>query len=205
MLLIWGWKVLFKTLAEGMFHCPNCDGDRHYRQRSARRWFTVFWIPAIPLKQLGAFVECSTCQCSYDERVLTLPTSAQVADNLSVAMRALMVAVVTADGEVTPDEREHAMNVIADSVHAGYTEEMFESDLEHFAGRNVDDVLADLSGTLNDHGKERVLAMCVELAAADGTIDERELDVARRAGVALSMTPSHTKGIIADTMERVAS
>lgn len=204
MILIWGWKSLFKTLAEGMFHCPNCDADRHYRHRSARKWFTLFWIPVIPLKQLGTFIECDTCQSRYEERVLTLPTSEQIADNLSIAVRGLVVAIVTADGLVDPAEREHALNVIADSVHSGYTAEMFDADLEAFAGHSVDEVLAELAGTLNDHGKEHLLSTCIELAMVDGHIDERELDIARRAGAALSMTPSHTKGIISDALERAA-
>ena len=204
-MLIWGWKVMFKTLAEGTFHCPNCDGDRHYRHRAARRWFTFFWIPVIPLKQLGSFIECATCESGYDERVLTLPTSAVIADNLSVAVRGLVAAVISADGVVDPAERKHAVQVITESVDETYSNEALEADLKAFEGQSVDDVLAELSGSLNDHGKERLLSVCVELAMADGNVDERELDVARRAGAALSMTPSHTKGIISDALERTST
>ena len=60
MILIWGWKSRLKTLSQGTFHCPHCQADRQYDQRQARRWFTIFWIPLIPLKVLGTFVECTT-------------------------------------------------------------------------------------------------------------------------------------------------
>ena len=87
MILIWGWKSRLKTLAHGSFHCPHCQADRAYDHRQARRWFTFFWIPLIPLKVLGTFIECTTCKSGYDERVLTLPTNASLADNLSIALR----------------------------------------------------------------------------------------------------------------------
>ena len=202
MLLIWGWKARFKTLREGMFHCPSCGADRHYRLRQARRWFTFFWIPVIPLQQLGEFVECSSCQSSYNEGVLTLPTTAQLSDNLSIATRGLAVAMVTADGSVEPSERERAIELIRSSLGGEYDSGNFDADLEAFAGQDFEAFLGSLSGLLNDHGKESLVAACVELAAADGHIDDRELEIARRAGAALLMTPSHVRGILSDVFDR---
>jgi hypothetical protein len=64
-MLIWGWKPRSKRLAEAEFHCPGCGVDRHYHDKQARRWFTIFFIPFIPLKVLGEYVECQTCQKGY--------------------------------------------------------------------------------------------------------------------------------------------
>lgn len=77
MLLIMGMKARLKVLAEGMFWCPNEGGQRHYRHVSARRWFTLFWIPVIPLGQLGESVECSSCGAQYDAAVLRQAASPQ--------------------------------------------------------------------------------------------------------------------------------
>ena len=202
MLLIWGWKSRLKTIGQGTFHCPNCQADRQYEHREARRWFTLFWIPLIPLKVLGTFIECATCRQGYDERVLTMPTNAAMADNLSIALRGLVVAMVQADGTVSDDERAMAVQVVSSQVNHAYGPAELEADLAAYAGHAVGDVLGDLAGTLNEHGKERLVQTCIDMARADGAIDEAELAVAREVGAALLMTPAHVRGVIAEALER---
>ncbi len=77
MLLIMGMKARLKVLAEGLFTCPNEGGQRTYRHVSARRWFTLFWIPVIPLGRLGEHVECASCGAQYDTAVLQMPARPQ--------------------------------------------------------------------------------------------------------------------------------
>jgi hypothetical protein len=69
-MLIWGFKTLFKTLSEGVFHCPRCGGARAYRQRLARRWFTLFFIPVFPYRTDDSHVECTTCKGTFHDTVL---------------------------------------------------------------------------------------------------------------------------------------
>ena len=203
MLLIWGFKARLKSIGEGgTFHCPHCGVDRAYLYREARRWFTFFWIPIIPLKVLGTFVECTTCKSTYDERVLQLPTNAAVADNLSIALRGLVVAVITADGVVGDAERSKAIELVSQAVDHAYGPAELEADLTAYAGHGVDAILGELAGTLNEQGKERMVQACVSLAQADGSVDEGELDIARQAGAALLMTPAHIRGVISETLER---
>jgi hypothetical protein len=75
-MLIFGWTVLFKTLDTGVFHCPCCGGDRQYRIQQARRWFTLFFIPLIPLGVVGEHVECTSCRTTFGSAVLRTPTQA---------------------------------------------------------------------------------------------------------------------------------
>lgn len=70
----------------------------------ARRWFTFFWIPLIPLKIIGEYIECSSCQSTYEPRVLDMPTTAHVEDQLTRALRHVVVAMMHADGHI--DDRE---------------------------------------------------------------------------------------------------
>jgi uncharacterized tellurite resistance protein B-like protein len=202
MILIWGWRSRLQAIGEGTFHCPNCQADRQYDHRQARRWFTLFWIPLIPLKVLGTFVECRTCKSGYDERVLTMATNATMADNLSVALRGLVVATIQADGVVTDAERELAIQIVTSQVNHAYGPAELEADLVTFAGHGVADVLGELAGTLKEHGKERLMQTCIALARADGSVEESELEVARQVGAALLMTPAHVRGVIAEALER---
>ena len=51
MLIIWGLRVIYRTLGRGVFFCRRCGGDREYRHRAGRRFVTVFFIPLIPLPE----------------------------------------------------------------------------------------------------------------------------------------------------------
>ena len=70
MLLLFGIITRTKILGSGTFHCRNEGGERNYLLLEARRWFTLFFIPVIPLKVLGELVQCSSCGVQYDSAVL---------------------------------------------------------------------------------------------------------------------------------------
>jgi uncharacterized membrane protein YebE (DUF533 family) len=112
------------------------------------------------------------------------------------------VAVVSADGVVGEAERAMAVQLVAGQVDHAYGPADFEADLAGHAGIDVHGVLGELAGTLNEHGKERLVHACVVLAQADGSVDEAELEVARSAGNALLMTPAHVRGVISEALER---
>lgn len=203
MLLIFGISVRYRTLDEGRFYCPHEGGDRSYRRRQARRWFSLFFIPVIPLKVLGEFIECSSCGSTYDLKVLTMPTAADMMDNLANAVRQAVVSLITADGAVTEAEKNKGFEVMQRYADTLYTRENLEDDLKDLRHGDLVDPLGQAAGMLNEQGKESLLAACVEIAAADGSIDDRELAEIKRAGAALGMSPAHVRGVIAQAEEQL--
>lgn len=203
MLLIFGITVRYRTLAEGRFYCPHDGGDRGYRRRQARRWFSLFFIPLIPLKVLGEFIECGSCGSTYDLKVLTMPTAADIVDNLANAVRQAVVSLITADGTITKAEKDKGFEVMQRYTDTPYTRDHLEDDLKNLKHGDLAGPLGQAGGTLNEQGKESLLAACVEIAAADGSIDDRELAEIKRAGAALGMSPAHVRGVIAQAEEQL--
>jgi predicted RNA-binding Zn-ribbon protein involved in translation (DUF1610 family) len=72
-LIIFGMRVIYRTTGEGTFFCPQCGTGRQYRLRVGRRWFTLFFIPVIPMNKVGEYVECTTCRTRYRPDVLAQP------------------------------------------------------------------------------------------------------------------------------------
>lgn len=77
MFLIAGLRTRHTTLDTGTFHCPSEGGERRYRHLQARRWFTLFFIPLIPLGQRRDLAHCLGCGATYTGDVLTRHPSAQ--------------------------------------------------------------------------------------------------------------------------------
>ena len=112
MLLIWGFRVFYRTVSQGVFHCRKCGGDREYRHRAGRRFFTLFFIPVIPLTKAREHVQCTTCRTRYVMDVLSLPTAAQMQAALPAGMRAAATAMLRAGGPSSPAARQRAVTAI---------------------------------------------------------------------------------------------
>jgi hypothetical protein len=112
MFLVWGWRALNAVLGTGQFHCPNCAADTQYRHIRPRRWFTLFFIPVIPLNFLESYIECTRCSRAYREEVLRQPTTGQLQHEFGLANRAAiahLVSLVPQPGAAVADRASQAI------------------------------------------------------------------------------------------------
>ena len=202
-MIIWGWRVRKKTIGTGVFFCPGEGGDRKYEHKQARRWFTIFFIPLIPLKELGDFVECTSCENTYYPDVLKGKTASEIEDISTIAIRHVAVSMALADGTVDPRERDAAVTVVQRFASHPYDLDDLDSDLSSLQVSALSDNLEELSAVLNEHGKENVLTAAVFLAGADGHVDRSEMEVARQIGKALTMSSAHIEGTIQQELSRL--
>ena len=202
-MIIWGWRVRKKTIGTGVFFCPGEGGDRKYEHKQARRWFTIFFIPLIPLKELGDFVECTSCENTYYPDVLKGKTASEIEDISTIAIRHVAVSMALADGTVDPRERDAAVTVVQRFASHPYGLDDLDSDLSSLQVSALSDNLEELSAVLNEHGKENVLTAAVFLAGADGHVDRSEMEVARQIGKALTMSSAHIEGTIQQELSRL--
>ena len=198
MLLIFGLSVYFRTVGEGDFHCPSCGGDRHYRQRVARRWFTLFFLPVIPLNRVGEVIECAACRTRFNLGALRLPTAQQMATALPMAMRAAAVTVLSAGDPSDSGARARAVEAVRGYGAEDFDDEMLQADLaEPLDGSG--EVIAQAGAQLTTEAREWFLAQAVRIALADDAIGGGERQALHLVASRLGMTPAHTVGVIATT------
>lgn len=65
MFIIFGTKVRHQKIDDGSFYCPRCQHQRYYDLKVATTFFSLYFIPLIPIKRLGEYIECQTCKTSY--------------------------------------------------------------------------------------------------------------------------------------------
>lgn len=195
-MIIFGFSVfyIFGLIGTGQFACPNCGGDREYQHRTARRFFTLFFLPVIPLDKVGEVVQCQTCKVRFDPVVLQRPTSAHLASALPAGMRAAVAAVVRAGGS-------SALTVSAavDAVRAAgapdYDAARLQADLNLSTPATVE-LLRTLAANLTLDACERYLAEAVRVGLADGPLSPDELECLRWIASNLGLTPAHAHGVI---------
>jgi len=198
MLFIWGLRVVYRTLGQGVFFCRRCGGDREYRHRAGRRFITVFFIPLIPLAKTGEHVQCLTCKTRYVTEVLKLPTTVGMQLALGAGMRALVVAMLRVGDPSHPLARRRAIDAVVATGERGYDEADLDADLEEPAETGVGRIVA-FGGQLLVEAKEWYLAEAIRIALADGPLTGPERAAAVQLATALGMTQAQAIGVIALT------
>lgn len=200
MLLIWGIRSRAKTLSTGTFFCPHCGGDRTYAHKQLRRWFTLFFLPVIPMKVLGELIECQTCRTQYDPQVLSMPTTSDLQQQLLGAYREAVVSVLRS-GDGTG--RAAALSVLSRAAGHEWSEADLDADLRLLDTGPLFDRLQRLATSLTTEGKESLLGAAATVAGA-GSATSAARDLLERIARALGMTPAHARGVIDSAVERLA-
>lgn len=202
-MIIVGTRGITYTKDRGRFHCPQCNGETAYAKKRVRRFFTLYFIPVIPMDKVGEYIECGHCRGTFREEVLSHDPRDQH-EQLHAAyqdvMLRVMVHMMLADGEIDDSEIEviravygklSGTEIGADDVHAQIETIRAAEDRFH-------DDLAAMGLMLNDSGKEAVIRSACMVAAADGVFQEEEQDLLGEIADALEVTPAHLRGLLTE-------
>lgn len=198
MLIIWGLRIVYRTIGLGVFFCRRCGGDRKYRQRSGRRFATVFFVPLIPLARTGEHVQCLSCKTRYVTEVLGLPTAAQMQEQLPAGMRAIASVMLNADAPAGGPARRRAIEAVRGAGEVDYSDEDLSDDL----GRSPEAMMPEIEALgrqLQVDAREWYFAEAIRIAIADGPLTGAERAAAAQIAVALSMTQAQAIGVTALT------
>jgi hypothetical protein len=201
-IIIWGLRVIYRTLGRGVFFCRRCGGDRDYRHRTGRRYVTIFFIPVIPLVRTGAHVQCLTCKTRYVTEVLRLPTTVEMQVALVAGMRAMVAVILRAGDPASPLARRRALDAVTGASNAAYDEEALEADILEPAEAARPRIVA-LGSQLQVEAREWCLAEAIRIAMADGPLTGTERAAVEHLAAALGMTQAQAIGVIALTEQNV--
>ena len=69
-MIIFGWRGITCTKQTAQFYCPACRAETTYQHRVIRNFFTLYFIPIIPLSVLGEYIECRECKTAFHPDLL---------------------------------------------------------------------------------------------------------------------------------------
>jgi len=64
-MIIYGTKTVGSTVKSGKFNCPNCRRQESYKLRNYKKYFHIFFIPLLQMRDLGDELSCFFCNTSY--------------------------------------------------------------------------------------------------------------------------------------------
>jgi HEAT repeat protein len=85
--IIVGTGVQYSALKEGVFECPRCGVERVYLRKQGKRYFTLFFIPLVPVEDVDEIVECQACRGRFRPVVLVKKGDASAVDAFMESLR----------------------------------------------------------------------------------------------------------------------
>jgi len=209
-MIIFGTTGIKSTIKKGDFMCPQCATTKPYKHKKVNKFFTLYFIPLIPLGSAGEFVECQACKGTFVPRVLDYNPNQGRNEFQAIyekAMRHSMVLIMLADGEIDSNEMLMVQKIINKFGH----NDMTLDELKVFVAqvqKNPEPIgtyLSKIGPMINEHGKEIIIKCAFAVAASDGHVDDSELKLIDEMAKTMGMSSSHLKGIITDMTQPQSS
>lgn len=202
-MIIFGTRGVKSTMKEGQFLCPQCANNQNFKHKKVTRFFTLYFIPLIPLGKAGEFVECQTCKGTFVPRVLDYSPASnknEFQSQYEKAMRHSMIMMMLADGHIDDEELNMVQKIINKFGHNDITKDDLNKLIEdvQYKKEPIQKYLSKITPSLNEHGKEIIIKCGLAVAAADGNIDDSEITLIQEMAKSMEMSPSHVKGILQD-------
>lgn len=203
-MIIFGTRGVKSTLSKGVFNCPQCESSQDYKHKKVTKYFTIYFIPLIPLGSAGEYVECVQCKGTFIPRVLDQDTAGSEAIQAlyEKAMTHCMILIMLADGEIDANEKITVRDIINKFGYNDVTLDDLDVLIAEVQTKNeeISTYLKKVTPSLNEHGKETILKCALAVAGADGNIDSSELELIQKMAEAMEMSSSHIKGILSEVM-----
>lgn len=202
-IIFYGTRGITYSAGSGQFHCPSCGPRQDYRKRRVRRFFTLYFIPLIPLDLRGEYVECRRCEGTFKPEILDWDPEKEKREfeaEFHRAVRQVMVLMMLADGAVDDQEVEMVRSLYRKITERDLEPEDVQREAEHIrsSGLGLQETIGAVGPRLNAHGKAMVVKAAYLVAAADGHFADQERTLLGEVAGALEMTPEAFSAVLAE-------
>jgi len=202
-MILFGTRGVTTKAANGHFYCPSCASENAYVHKKVRRFFTLYFIPVIPLDLVGEYIECQVCKDTFKKEVLAhlpQPGSGEIEAEFQRAIKHVMVLMALADGQVEEAEIQSMRHIFSRVAGRDVSEQDLrdEAKFARAGSQTVSHYLGEVSPYINDLGKEMIIKAIFFVAVADGVFQDAEKQLLADTAKALEVSSAHLKGILAE-------
>ncbi|GAA3510452.1 hypothetical protein GCM10022393_24890 [Aquimarina addita] len=209
MFIIFGTRGLKHTVKDSPVltnSCPSC-AKGNLVNKLYRRWFTLFFIPTIPLDEIDRFYECDRCSSAYNESIKTILQQSQSEINetqkqanlkFAKALIASMTHMAIIDNDFAPEEEREIMDVMSKfpELKSELTE-IYEN-VKVYGNKNnqVFNYLNEARSQLSSETLINILAQAAVVLLADGSIEKEEENLMKEYLIACGLPKEMYKTLI---------
>jgi tellurite resistance protein len=205
-MIILGTRGVTTSRGTGSFYCPQCQGQRIYEHKTVRRFFTLYFIPLIPLDLMGEYVECQTCRGAFDRSLLDADVAtlrAAVQQEFYENVQRVLVLMTIADGAADEPELE-ALREFMEQIGAqppSLEELARQVTLARDARTTAAEYARSIAAELSEEGKRLVARGAFLVATAGGHLHDSHRLQLERLPEALGLSEEEFREVISRASE----
>ncbi|MAD81228.1 MAG: hypothetical protein CMJ50_10345 [Planctomycetaceae bacterium] len=170
-MIIWGSRGITSVVESGQFNCPQCETPQNFNLKQVRNFFTLYFIPLIPLDIAGRYVECGSCRGTFAEEITSYDPEKERLEMQSQMLRVMIMAAL-ADGGVDDTERAEIKRQFMELAGLPVPEETLNNEIAmaSSSGGDLNSYVGSLADSLSDHGKGLVVRLAYFTMSAAGDL-----------------------------------
>jgi len=136
-MIIWGTTGLKKKIGNGEFFCPQCSAPSVFDELDVRQFFTLYFIPLIPLGSAGKIIKCRGCSGTFAPEVKDYDPEVERA-NTTENVRQVCVLILNDLDRCKPAELLELCDVLGEMAEIEIEPEDVANDVLHAQEANVE-------------------------------------------------------------------
>jgi len=196
-MIIWGTRGSNRVAGNGQFFCPRCDAEQQYKHIEVKQYFTLYFIPLIPMGKQGEFIECSTCAGTFAPEILTYDPEVEKAKT-TATFRRLCVLFLLDQDRCTAPLLAAVQEIVGDTMGVDIEREDIATDVAQAQGANPDVKKFFKSQTteFSDDGKLILFANLKQILETEGPLLPGERDRIVELGKASGLRKKHVTAML---------
>ena len=176
------------VVESGEFHCPQCEAPQTCSIKQVRNFFTLYFIPLIPMGVAGRYVECGSCGGTFSEEAMSYDPQEEQAE-MQTRMLRIMVMAALADGQVDDAElaeiQKQYTEIAGLPAPAAKLDE--EIALANSSSADLNSYVEIIADELSPHGKALVVKLAFDTMSAGGALQPGHQQQLARLGDTLEI------------------
>jgi uncharacterized membrane protein len=195
--IIFGSRTIPSTVATGEFSCRVCNMHRTYHHINARRFFTLYFIPIIPIGSAGEYIQCSSCGGTFGVEQLSYHQTRNWSETAADIRRSVVLVLLQSD-HVSDRSVAELCSACAQLLSITVTPAQVydEVRLAREAGAAVEPFVSQRLRGITPLAAESAVQMAVRSICADRSLDNNDESIVRRYGAALGLPSSVIESIL---------
>jgi hypothetical protein len=193
-MIIYGTRGKNVRTGGGEFTCPRCACEQSYKHFEVKNYFTLYFIPLIPMGNAGEFVECEGCGGTFAPEILTYDPEAE-REETAATLRRLSVLFLLDVNRCTSTTLKALQEIVGDTVGIDIERTDVAKDVEQAqsASPDVRKFFKTQTTEYSDDGKLLLIITLRRILESECPLLENEKSRITELGKAIGLRAKHIK------------
>lgn len=201
-MIIYGTRGKNVHVDSGDFTCPRCATEQSYKHMEVKNYFTLYFIPLIPMGKAGEYIECEGCGGTYAPDILTYDPEVE-REEMATTLRRLSVLFLLDVSRCTSPTLQAVQEIVGDTMDFDVEREDIAKDVKQAqsASPDIKKFFKNQTSDYAEDGKFLVIITLRRILEVEGPLQEHEKTRLTELGKAMGLHAKTVKEVLEADLE----